>query len=71
MTAEILTFPRPFAKPRPVLTVPTSDRVVRAWAEFSAANVAATMNPRPHNIAARDNAKARWLAAIIENGEPA
>lgn len=66
----VIPFPSK-AKPRPVLQVPTSDRVVRYWAEWSACNITAIMKPLPHNISARDNARARYVAALIEEQEGA
>ena len=71
MTADILTFPRPFAKPRPVLTVPTGDSVVNAWAEYAARKIAYAMNPLPHNRAMFDAAEKRYLEACESEKFPA
>lgn len=67
MTAEILTFP---SKARPKLVVPTSDRVVRLWAEMEARRIAFSMNPLPHNKAMFDSAQRRYDEACTKAGWP-
>ena len=66
----IIPFPSR-SKPRPVLTVPTSDRVVRLWAEMHARISAQHDNPCPHNEAQLAKARARYVAALVDEQEPA
>ena len=70
MSAQILTFPSR-SKPRPVLTVPTTNRIVMLWAELNCRIAAAWMNPCDHNVKAMADARARYVAALVDEQEPA
>lgn len=71
MGAQILNFPRPKAKPRPVLVVPTSDLVVQLWAQMQARIVAFHLNPCPHNEHMMGAARARYVTALDDEKFPA
>lgn len=70
MTCRILTFPSK-AKPRVVLHVPTSDLVVRLWAELNDRIQDNWHNPCEHNERMMAAARARYIAALIAENESA
>lgn len=70
MTCRILTFPSK-AKPRVVLHVPTSSRVVELWAELNERLAAAWKNPTPHNQRMVESSRARYIKACQDENYPA
>lgn len=68
-TAKIFQL-RPPSKPRPVLHVPTSDRIVKLWAVWAAKNIAAKMRPLPQNLRARDDARDKYIIAVWREQSP-
>lgn len=70
MTAQILTFPSK-AKPRAVLHVPTSNKVVGLWAEKEARRLAFAMNPCEHNRTMFNDANTRYAKACDDEKFPA
>lgn len=67
MTCRVIPFP---AKPR-ALTVPTTDLVVRCWAEMAARKIALSMNPNDHNRYQFDLSMTRYKDACDKAGWPA
>ncbi len=67
MSKNVIQFP---IRPR-ALTVPTTDRIVRVWAEMAARKIAFSMNPNPHNKDAYDAAMKRYSAECDKAGWPA
>lgn len=70
MTAQILTFPSK-AKPRPVLRVPTINRVIKLWAELNAAIAWRDKCPTPEADATVARVRARYIRVCQDENYPA